>query len=72
MYTIFLPFGLASAGHNFSKVLRALVTFWRSDDHRVVTFLDDGLGGSHTYEQALLSSKFVEQSLVEFGFLLSI
>ena len=67
-----LPFGLASAGHIFSKVLRVLVTFWRSNGHRVVTFLDDGLGGSHTYEQALLSSKFVEQSLVEFGFLLSI
>ena len=66
-----LPFGLASAGHIFSKVLRVLVMFWRSKGHRVVTFLDDGLGGSHNFERALVSSKFVEQSLVEFGFLLS-
>ena len=66
-----LPFGLASAGHIFSKVLRVLVMFWRSKGHRIVTFLDDGLGGSHNFEHALVSSKFVEQSLVEFGFLLS-
>ena len=40
-----LPFGLATAGHIFSKVLRAVVTFWRSKGHTVITFSDDGLGG---------------------------
>ena len=66
-----LPFGLASAGHIFCKVLRVLVTFWRSKGHRVVTFLDDGLGGNQNYNTACASSEFVRQSLIEFGFLIS-
>ena len=33
-----LPFGLASAGHIFLKVLRVLVMFWRCKGHRVLTF----------------------------------
>ena len=66
-----LPFGLASAGHIFCKVLRVLVTFWRSKGHRVVTFLDDGLGGNQNYNTACASSEFARQSLIEFGFLIS-
>ena len=66
-----LPFGLASAGHIFSKVLRMLVLFWRCKGHSVLTFLDDGLGGNKSYEQALMSSRFIRQSLIEFGFELS-
>ena len=66
-----LPFGLASAGHIFCKVLRVLVMFWRSKGHRVLTFLDDGLGGSLTFNEACTSSTFIRQSLKEFGFLLS-
>ena len=46
-----LPFGLASAGHIFSEVFRVLVLFWRCKGHRVVTFLDDGLGGNKSYER---------------------
>lgn len=66
-----LPFGLATAGHIFSKVLRAVVTFWRSKGHKVITFLDDGLGGDVSYERATQSSHFIRESIQEFGFLLA-
>ena len=66
-----LPFGLATAGHIFSKVLRAVVTFWRSKGHKVITFLDDGLGGDISYERAIQSSCFIRKSIQEFGFLLA-
>ncbi|MEW8547530.1 MAG: DNA N-6-adenine-methyltransferase, partial [Candidatus Thiodiazotropha sp.] len=66
-----LPFGLATAGHIFSKVLRAVVTFWRSVGHKVITFLDDGLGGDTDYEIAVRSSCFIRKSIQEFGFLLA-
>ena len=66
-----LPFRLASAGHIFTKVVRVVITYLRSKCHNVLTFLDDGLGGSKSYEKALISSKSVHQTLLELGFLLS-
>ena len=39
-----LPFGLSSAGHVFSKVLRPMVKYWRSQGHRIILYLDDGWG----------------------------
>ena len=47
------------------------MTFSRSKGHRVVTFLDDGLGRNQNYNTACASSEFVRQSLIEFGFLIS-
>ena len=32
-----LCFGLATAGHIFSKVVRVMVAFWRSKGHKVIT-----------------------------------
>ena len=66
-----LCFGLATAGHIFSKVVRVMVAFWRSKGHKVITFLDDGLGGDRSYQSALESSNFVEDSIQRFGFLLA-
>ena len=66
-----LPFGLASAGHIFTKVLRVMTSHLRSKGHNVITFLDDGLGGSTSFTKALISSEFVHQTLLELGFLLS-
>ena len=65
-----LCFGLATAGHIFSKVIRVMVAFWRSKGHKVITFLNDGLGGDHSYQSALESSNFVKDSIKRFGFLL--
>ena len=47
-----------------------IVAFWRSLDHKVITLLDDGLGGDRSYERALQSSQYVRQSIQEFGLLL--
>lgn len=41
-----LPFGLATAGYIFSKVLRVLVKYWRGQGHKVIMYLDDGIGGN--------------------------
>ena len=41
-----LPYGLSTAGHIFSKVLRVVVKFWRENGHTIIMFLDDGTGSS--------------------------
>ncbi|MEW8546455.1 MAG: reverse transcriptase domain-containing protein [Candidatus Thiodiazotropha sp.] len=66
-----LPFGISTAGHIFTKTLRVVVKFWRSKGHRIIMFLDDGIGGSSTFDHALISSAFVKQSLLSLGFLLA-
>ena len=66
-----LPFGIKTAGHIFTKVLRVVVVFLRSKGHKNVMFLDDGIGGSNRYDFALHSSQYVKQTLIEFGFLLA-
>ena len=37
-----LPFGLCSSGYIFTKTLRPLVTYWRSQGIKIVLYLDDG------------------------------
>lgn len=66
-----LPFGINTSGHIFTKTLRVLIKYWRSLGHKVIMFLDDGIGGSVSYDQALISSKFIRNSLMEFGFLIA-
>ena len=66
-----LPFRLASLGNISTKVVRLVINYLRSKGHNVITFLDDGLGGRKSYEKALISSEFVNQTLLELGFLLS-
>ncbi|XP_063414876.1 uncharacterized protein LOC134696851 [Mytilus trossulus] len=46
-----LCFGLATAGFIFSKVLRELIKYWRSNSIRILMYLDDGLGGADTYDE---------------------
>ena len=62
---------MASAGHIFSKVLRVLVMFWRSKGHKIITFLDDGIGGDKDYNVALNTSLYIKQNIVDFGYLLA-
>ena len=38
-----LPFGLATACYAFTKLLRPLVKYWRSQGLRVIIYLDDGI-----------------------------
>lgn len=54
-----LAFGLATAGFIFSKVMRCPIRYFRSQGHKVVMFLDDGLGGHVEKEAALSLSRHV-------------
>ncbi|MEW8548285.1 MAG: reverse transcriptase domain-containing protein, partial [Candidatus Thiodiazotropha sp.] len=66
-----LPFGIASAGHIFTKVLRVLVSYWRSQGHKVIMYLDDGIGGHSEYDKAWVLSQYLQKSLPEFGLLIA-
>ena len=64
-----LPFGLSTTGHIFTKMLKVVVTFLRSKGHKIIMFLDDGIGGDRSYSKALASSQFTQDSMREFGLL---
>lgn len=66
-----LPFGISTAGFIFTKLLRVAVKSWRAAGVKVVLFLDDGFGGANTYEEALHSSIFIRNDLINLGFLLA-
>jgi hypothetical protein len=66
-----LPFGIATAGYIFTKVLREVVRFWRSKGIHIVMYLDDGIGGDIDYQEAVRISNFVRESLLKFGFLIA-
>lgn len=67
-----LAFGLATAGYIFTKVMKVLVAYWRSQGHKVIMFLDDGIGGHLDFDRALQLSTYIQRSLTEFGFLLAV
>ena len=64
-----LPFGLATAGYIFTKVLREVVKYFRSKGTQIIMFLDDGLGGGKDFESCQKSSQFVKFQLQKLGFL---
>ena len=66
-----LPFGIKTIGHIFTKVLKVVVSYLRTKSHKVIMFLDDGIGGERNYEAAIRSSEYTKQTLLEFGFLLA-
>ena len=53
-----LPFGLSTAGHIFTNVVKCLVTKWRSEGKLVVVYLDDGTALA---ENKLACQKIAEQ-----------
>ena len=62
-----LPFGLTSAPYVYTKVTRQLVKKWRSEGHKVVIFLDDGILCGFS-EVATTSNAKVKQDLFSSGF----
>ena len=56
---------LVSFLRNYSKFLS------KSGGQKVILFLDDGLGGDVSYDNALLSSRYIRQDLIDFGFLIA-
>ena len=66
-----LPFGLSTAPFVFTKLLKALIKYWRSQGIPIVVFLDDGLGGGPTQRQAKTHSLTVHADLLKCGFLVN-
>ena len=67
-----LPFGMSSAPYIFSKLVRSLVNYWRGLGRRVVTFLDDGIGGSPDYASCLVHSRLCRSDLDSAGFFVNL
>ena len=63
-----LPFGIGTAGHIFTKMLEVVVSFLRARGHKVIMFLDDGIGGHQDLSLAKKSSDYTRQTLGKFGF----
>ena len=66
-----LPFGLSTAGYVFTKVLRSVVSHWRDRGHKVIMFLDDGIAGHNSLEEARALSTVIQMDLKKLGFLLA-
>ena len=66
-----LVFGLTSAPYIFTKCLRPLVKLWRKTGIDIVLYLDDGFGFGRDFNQCLNASTFVQNSLIQAGFLIN-
>ena len=62
-----LPFGLATACYAFTKLLRPLIKYWRSQGLRVIIYLDDGVVAVKGKETADAASKKVRNDLKKVG-----
>ena len=62
-----LPFGLNTASHCFTKMLRPLVTRWRSMGHCSIMYIDDGISGHPDRISALAASRIVRKDLALSG-----
>ena len=63
-----LPFGLSTGPYIFTKVMRPLVKYWRSQAYRIVVYLDDGLGVCPTFACCRLEALAVKSDLSRAGF----
>ena len=72
-YYIFnvLPFGIATAGHVFTKVMKEVVKHWRKREYKILMYLDDGLGGHKSMKEAKKISMKVRADLLRLGFLIA-
>ena len=66
-----LPFGIASAGHIFTKLLKEVVKYWRNQGLKIIMYLDDGLGGASDFDSAEKYSFYIKNSLSQYGFLIA-
>ena len=67
-YFTVLPFGISSAAHIFTKVLRELVNYWRAKSFPVIVYLDDGWA-CDSYERCQFMSNQLLTTLLRAGFL---
>jgi hypothetical protein len=65
------PFGLASSGLVFSKVVRELVKLWRAKGFPVVMYLDDGILVGRSIQETQYYAYFVRRDLEDAGFIIN-
>ena len=63
---------MSSAPYIFSNFVRSLVTYWRGLGRRVVTFLDDGIGGRPDYASCLVHRRLCRSDLDSVGFFVNL
>ena len=66
-----LPFWLSPAPQVFTKLMWQLIKYWRAKAIRVVIYIDDGIGGAGTFENAVIISQQVKSDFVGCGFTLN-
>ena len=73
VYYVFtvLPFGLASACYVFTKLLRPIVKYFRSQGHKLVIYVDDGILVGPDYQHAKQLCDLVMDALDRAGFVLN-
>ena len=52
----------------FTKVTRAIITHWRNQRHKAIIFLDDGIAGHSSVEEAKTPSRTIRNDLERLGF----
>jgi hypothetical protein len=62
-------FGLSSAPYLFTKILKPVIKFWRSQGISILMYIDYGIGSSSSYTSAKITSLHVHADLLKFGFL---
>ena len=63
-----LPFGLSPAPFIFTKIMKPLITRWRSEGIGVAVYLDDGIIWGETKEACRTATCRIRQDLYEAGF----
>ena len=66
---IALPFGLSTAGLIFTKVLRVMINYWRSQRIQALAFLDDGLQTNSSYDLTRKHALIIKGSLLAAGWI---
>lgn len=61
-------FGLSSAPYIFTKLVHALISYWRGLGHVIIMFLDDGIGGAPDYIACQEVSRLCRANLDSAGF----
>lgn len=67
-----LPFGLATAPYIFTKIVRPLVKHWRTMAHKIIVYLDDGLGAAQSFSSCLTQASRVRDDIASSGFVASV
>ena len=62
-----LPFGLSTACYAFTKLLRPLVRYWRSQGKRAVIYIADGICAASNALDATRNSQAIQNDLIKAG-----